>query len=237
MLNTKTLKYGLVVVVTFAFLCFVFYTRKKTKQRWIVEKTISCAHWKKRVKEIESVHGKYKPIFLGNSLTEMFDIQGYFNDTTILNCGIVGDFTEGLLKRSDAIISLKPNKLFIEIGINDMIEKISLEEICDNYEKLLIKIKQHSPQTKIYIQSNLPVIINRPSLLTTDADVNKLVVEQNKNLQILAKKYNCTYIDIFSELIKEKDKPSLFIWDGIHLTPKAYEIWTVVVKPYLISDR
>lgn len=234
----KAFKFILGIVLIPAFLWLAFLCEKKIKQRWIINKTINGEHWQQRAQQIEAAPtGKYKTIFFGNSLTEMFDVQGYFNDTTILNCGIVGDFSEGLLKRSDAIIKLKPQKLFIEIGINDMIEKISLSEICSNYEALLIKIKKESPMTKIYIQSNLPVIINRPSLLTNDKDVNDLVVEQNKNLQALAKKYNCTFIDIYSEMAKEKDKPSLFIWDGIHLTPKAYAIWTSTVKPYLVSDK
>jgi len=234
----KVFKFILGILLFAVFLWIIFLCGKKIKQRWIIEKTINSTHWQKRNKEILNTDKtKYNAIFLGNSLTEMFDVSYYFNDSTLLNCGIVGDFSEGLLKRSDAIIKLKPQKLFIEIGINDMIEKISLTEICNNYEALIIRIKNESPETKIYIQSNLPVIINRPSFLTNNSDVNNLVVKQNKNLRVLAKKYSCTFIDIYSELIKEKNIETLFIADGIHLTPKAYSIWTSVVKPYLTSKK
>jgi lysophospholipase L1-like esterase len=211
-------------------LFIVFMGEKKIKQRWIIERTIQSEHWQKRAKEIESTpQGKYKIIFFGNSLIEMWDVNYYFNDSTILNCGITGDFSEGLLKRCGTIINLKPEKLFIEIGINDIIEKIPLGEICNNYEQLITCIQHESPQTKIYIQSNLPLIINRPSLLTNDDDVNSQVLKQNENLKLLAKKYNCVYVDIYSEMIKEKDRASLFIWDGLHLTPKAYLIWQKVI--------
>ena len=233
----KVFKYTIGLLILIVFLWVIYLCGKKIKQRWIIEKTINSVHWQKRNKEILQIKStKYKTVFLGNSLTEMFDVQYYFNDTTLLNCGIVGDFSEGLLKRLDAIIKLKPQKLFIEIGINDIIEKISLPEICSNYEDLINQIRKESPETKIYIQSNLPVIINRPSLFTNSADVNNLVLQENKNLRVLAKKYNCTFIDIYSELIKEKNMVTLFIPDGIHLTPEAYIIWTRVVKPYL-SDR
>jgi|GEM_PF-861361 len=234
----KAFKFILGLVISVVFLWLIFLVGKKIKQRWIIEKTLNSAHWQKRNKEIlEAKTNKYKTIFLGNSLTEMFDVQYYFNDTTILNCGIVGDFSEGLLKRSDAIIQLKPAKLFIEIGINDMIEKISLDEICRNYEKLIIKIRKGSPGTSIYIQSNLPVIINRPSLLTNNTDVNNLVIRQNKNLQDLAERHGCTFIDIYSKFIQEKNIETLFIEDGIHLTPKAYKIWTSAVSPYLSDNK
>jgi len=230
MQKPKGIKYVVATVLVFILLFMVFMGGKKIKQRWIIERTLQSEHWQKREKEIESApQGKYKTIFFGNSLTEMWDVNYYFNDSTILNCGITGDFSEGLLKRCGTIITLKPENLFIEIGINDMIEKISLDEICSNYEQLITRIKKESPHTNIYIQSNLPLIINRPSLLTNDTDVNTLVLKQNENLKLLAKKYNCLYVDIYSEMIKEKDRASLFIWDGLHLTSKAYLIWKKVI--------
>ena len=195
MQKSKLIKYLAVTALVFILLFIVFMGGKKIKQCWIIQRTLQSEHWQKRVKEIESApQGKYKTIFFGNSLTEMWDVNYYFNDSTILNFGITGDFSEGLLKRCSTIINLKPEKLFIEIGINDMIEKISLDEICDNYEQLIIRIQQESPHTKIYIQSNFPLIINRPSLLT-------------------------------------------FIWDGLHLTPKAYNICRDVVKNYLPVNK
>ncbi len=230
MQKSKRLKYVVATGLIFILLFMIFIGGKKIKQRWIIERTLQSEHWQKRAKEIASAaQGKYKAIFLGNSLTEMWDVNYYFNDSTLLNAGITGDFSEGLLKRCDVIIKLKPEKLFIEIGINDMIEKIPLDEICSNYEQLIIRIEKESPLTKIYIQSNLPLIVNRPSLLTNNDDVNNLVIKQNVNLKCLTKKYNCVYVDIYSEMIKEQDRSSLFIWDGLHLTSKAYLIWKKVI--------
>jgi lysophospholipase L1-like esterase len=220
------------------FLGGFFILGKTLKKKWIVYVTLQSSHWKERNEEISQITpGKYKIIFLGNSLTELFDLSYYFKDTTILNCGIVGDFTEGLVKRASSISRLKPNKLFIEIGINDMIEQISLNKICANYEKLIQMIRKESPATKIYIQSNLPVIINRPSLFTGDKHVNELIKEQNNNLQVLAKNTQSVYIDIYSGLINQKDLTSLFTWDGIHFTPRAYVIWKEKVLPYLVSSE
>src|ERR1700752_1965540 len=219
------------------FLWVIYIFGREVKKRWIISVTLNSYHWEARYHEIEQIKpGKYKTIFLGNSLTEMFDLNAYFKDTTILNCGIVGDFSEGLVSRAELIARLKPTKLFIEIGINDIIEKISLTEICNNYNQLIEIIKKKSPETKIYIQSNLPLIINRPSILTGNEHVNNLVKMQNENLRQLSVKTGCIYVDVYTEFAKEKNKESLFIWDGIHLTDKAYQIWAEKVKGYLVSE-
>jgi lysophospholipase L1-like esterase len=234
----KIFKYFAAIFCTILFLWGFFVFGKAVKKKWIVYETLHSVHWQERYKEMEQIKpGSYKIIFLGNSLTELFDLEYYFKDSTILNCGIVGDFTEGLIKRANTITKLKPQKLFIEIGINDMIEQISLEEICANYEEVIKIIRKESPGTKIYIQSNLPVIINRPSLLTGDKYVNELIRKQNENLKALAKRTNCVYMDVYSSFIKEKNLESLFIWDGIHFTPKAYNIWSGVLEPYLVKDK
>ncbi|HEX7413498.1 MAG TPA: GDSL-type esterase/lipase family protein, partial [Bacteroidia bacterium] len=218
MQKRKVIKYFIAFFFVLIFIGLFYLSGKKIKQRWIIERTINSTHWQQRTKEIESTKlFKYKTIFIGNSLTELFDLSHYFTDSTLLNCGIVGDFSEGLLKRLGAVVELKPEKLFIEIGINDIIEKIRLDEICNNYEQIITKVQKESPQTRIYMQSNLPVIINRPGLLTDNKDVNDLILQQNKNLQILAQKYKVTYIDIYSSFVKEKKIETLFIWDGVHL--------------------
>jgi lysophospholipase L1-like esterase len=229
-------KFIWIVCIALLFLGILFVAGKKMKQRWIVGKTIKSEHWQQRNQTIsEAKTDKYKVIFLGNSLTEMWDINYYFNDSTLLNAGITGDFSEGLTKRLDNIIKLKPTKLFIEIGINDMIEKISLDEICANYREVIKMVQAQSPQTKIFIQSNLPVIINRPSFLTDDKDVNNRVLQQNENLKKIAKEFNLTYIDIHTTFIKHPNLDELFIPDGIHLTPTAYNLWKTILMPYLYT--
>ena len=64
--------------------------------------------------------GKNKIVFLGNSI-----IQGggnwnnRYKSNNIVNRGISGDYTAGILKRLDEIIFYKPNSVFLMIGINE----------------------------------------------------------------------------------------------------------------------
>jgi len=81
-------------------------------------------HWHDRTKlfisDLDSL-SKGEIVFLGNSITEGFDLEKYFPDTVPINRGISGDHTDGLIERLEySIITLEPSKLFILIGINDI---------------------------------------------------------------------------------------------------------------------
>src|SRR5215469_2048183 len=56
-------------------------------------------------------------IFLGNSITQFGDWKKLLNDSTVINRGIGGDITFGVLKRLDDVIKRQPSKLFLLIGI------------------------------------------------------------------------------------------------------------------------
>src|SRR5277367_1198658 len=96
-------------------------------------------------------------IFLGNSITEMGNWKKVLNDTTVINRGIGGDITFGVLKRLKDITDRKPSKLFILLGINDIGKDIPDVVIADNYLKIVREVHSKCPETKIYVQSILPL--------------------------------------------------------------------------------
>ena len=202
------------------------------KIRRIINETISSEHWTERTKEFqEQPRSTGRIVFLGNSLTEGFDLN-ILEDSTIINRGISGDFTEGLLKRLDEVISLKPSRLFIEIGINDLIEHVPVKEICRNYEQIIERIEKSSPSTRIYLQSLLPVRLES-SFLTSGEDVNLEVREQNNALKILAGKEGIPFIDLYSHFVVNNEMNQRLTYDGIHLVNEGYAILKNTVSPYL----
>src|SRR6201995_2394603 len=98
-----------------------------------------------------------KVIFLGNSITEMGNWKKVTGDTTVINRGIGGDITFGVLKRLKDITDRQPSKLFILLGINDIGKDIPDAVIADNYLKIVKEIHTKCPQTKIFVQSILPL--------------------------------------------------------------------------------
>lgn len=171
-------------------------------------------------------------VFLGDSLTEQGEWQELLNNNTIKNRGIGGDTTDDILARIDPIIQSKPEKIFLMVGVNDLwLLRISKEEIIDNYKKILQNFKQNTPQTKIYIQSLLPII---NSEYFNSKIGNENILWLNEELKKLAQEFNYEYIDLYPHFINEKQELNhSYTEDGIHLNGKGYLLWRDLVKNYI----
>src|SRR3569832_1777002 len=129
-------------------------------------------------------------LFVGDSLTNRGEWAELFENQTINNRGINGDNTYGLLKRLDQVTASRPRKIFLMIGINDLITKENLEQITYKYRLILKTIKQLIPNTQVFVQSVLPVN-NRTKFILDNNDV----IAFNNKLKGLANEYKYEYVD------------------------------------------
>ena len=166
-----------------------------------------------------------KIIFIGDSITEAFDVKKHLSEFNIINKGIYGDNTMGVLKRVDSdIINLNPDKVFILIGTNDFALNRTPEELIETYEQIIKKIIAHINSTDIYITSILPTrnIENRPI---------EIIKKANSCLFNLAQKYNLNYFDLFSELADNEEQINeRYTTDGLHLSEEGYQKWAEIFK-------
>ena len=174
-------------------------------------------------------------IFLGNSITaEGKDWSSRLDNSIIRNRGIGGDTTDGVLARLGEIIDSNPTAVFLLIGINDLynntIEKPSESYIADNIINIAKKIKSNSSNTKVYIQTLLP-ISKKKSYKYYDLynqsikRINKIIIEnQQKGLY--------SVIDLHSLFVDNKGQlRSDLTYDGLHLNEQGYLVWSDFVKP------
>jgi len=170
-------------------------------------------------------------VFLGDSITDNCNWSELLQDSKALNRGIGGDKTYGIINRIDEIISLKPDKIFIMIGVNDIGEGRNIDEIIHDYEVILMKINKETPETKVFVQSILPT--NKDILGGRDI-YNPKIVEINQKLKILADKYEATYIDLYALMVTSEGQlnPELTI-DGLHITGLGYKLWKTAIEVYL----
>lgn len=176
----------------------------------------------------EVVTGKI--IFLGNSITEGGNWQELTGDHSVINRGIGGDITYGLLKRIDEVIKRQPSKLFILIGINDIGKDLPDAVIADNYKKLVKKVQQESTGTKIYVQSILP-LNNKVTGFPQHYDKGEQVISTNRLLKRMAEELNCTYVDLYPLFLDEhKRLAEKYTKDGLHLKPEGYTVWVNYLK-------
>jgi len=169
-------------------------------------------------------------IFLGNSITEMGNWKKVTNDTTVINRGIGGDITYGILRRLKDITDRQPSKLFILCGINDIGKDIPDAVIADNMLKIVNKVHAACPQTKIYVQSVLPLNPTMPNF-PQHYDKEEHVLAVNKLYKANAAAGNYTFIDIFP-LFLDRDKrlDAQYSYEGLHLKSPAYDVWVAFLK-------
>ena len=168
-------------------------------------------------------------VFLGDSLTDYVKFDEIFPELKIKNRGIAGDTTIGVLNRIDEVLSLKPSKLFILIGTNDIVFNRKPDEIVANIKKIIETFREKSPGTVIYLQKLFPVNHDfedkrRPP---------ETILAINTRLEKLSQEMNVALIDTYS-LFAENDKlPERYTVDGIHLNGAGILRWTEFLSTWL----
>lgn len=170
-------------------------------------------------------------IFLGNSITDGFDFNKYFKNTKIINRGINSDHIDGLIERMQySVIDLQPSKLFILIGINDIGAQDSDSTILTNYSKLLEIIAYKIPDTKVYIHSILPTASKWKNCPP------EKIVRLNLLIKGLVYQHKFIWIDIYSLFVDDDSfLKSDLTHDGLHLNQKGYQLWTKILKEFVIN--
>jgi lysophospholipase L1-like esterase len=175
---------------------------------------------------------KGKTIFLGNSITEFGDWQKLLNDPDVINRGIAGDNTFGVLARLDDIIARRPGKLFIEIGINDFAQDVTQQITIGNILLIVKRIHAGSPGTNIYVLGILPVNDNVKAEYPFAFNKGEQIKLINNQLMRTSKGHNYTYLDLDTRLEDKNGKLDLKYArpDGIHLDSLGYSVWIKFLK-------
>ncbi|MEX6686503.1 GDSL-type esterase/lipase family protein [Danxiaibacter flavus] len=171
-------------------------------------------------------------VFLGNSITERGAWNELLPGKKIMNRGIGGDNTFGVLARLDGIVKAQPKKIFLLIGINDLSRGLPLDEIANNYQRILDYFKTYSPKTRIYVQSVLPL---NEAVVTADYLKNKKdsILQLNIRIKEIAGKYNLPYLNLHEIFADQNgDLKKELTADGIHLKPAAYVMWVKYLQEH-----
>ena len=162
--------------------------------------------------------------FLGDSLTDGYDLKKYFPEYVTSNRGIGGDTTVGLESRLKvSVYDLKPKVAVMLIGANNM------DSMFGNYENILIGLRDNLPNTKIVLLS-----------LTAMGGEhwgrkNQLAAYNNVKIKKLASEYGFTFVDLYTPLFNPRTGE---VYDGLtvdggHFTHEGYVVVTAQIKPVL----
>ena len=159
--------------------------------------------------------------FLGDSLTDGYDLATYYPDLLVSNRGIGGDTTYDLEGRMEvSLYDLKPKVAVMLIGANNM------DAMFENYEALLRGFEENVPRTKI-------ILLSLTSMGDEWGKKNQLAAYNNVKIKLLAEKYGYEYVDLYSALfnLESGEIYPEYTTDGGHLTPLGYEVLTNAIRP------
>ena len=161
--------------------------------------------------------------FIGDSLTDGYDLERFYPQYVTSNRGIGGDTTYGLQARMKvSVYDLKPKVVVMLIGGNN------LDTMFEDYEELIVGMRENLPQTRI-------VLVSLTAMGGNWAHKNQKAAYHNVTIRKLADRYDCSFVDLFTPLFDETTGEiyQAYTNDGVHLTEQGYQVYTDALTPVL----
>ena len=174
-------------------------------------------------------------LFFGNSITagyqldmdqafpaliqEKIDSLGF--KYHCINAGLSGETSAGGNSRIDWVLRTVPDIFFLELGANDGLRGLPLEETPGNLQAIIDQVKDANPDVKIIIAG-----------MMVPPNLGQDYITQFQNIfPNLAEKNEATLIPFILEGVAGNRE--LNLEDGIHPTPEGHQIVADLVWEYL----
>lgn len=204
---------------------FVVSSVRDTKRINELSKTFD-RHYSERIVAFEKENKRAKNVdiaFLGDSITEHYNVKKAYSQYKVLNRGISGDTTNGVITRLGvSVYEIQPKVTALLIGVNN------IDTMMDNYETILKGFKENIPNMKVVLLSLTP--------MTGDYTYrNETAKKNNEKIKEFAQGYSYSYIDLYSSLLDQNTKElnKNYTIDGLHLNDNGYKIVTSLITPVL----
>ena len=196
-----------------------------------IMKALIKADYTRRVKTFRDLPILGHDVIIGDSMIAYMNMSQYgFNE--VINMGIAGDTTLGVLNRLDAVIRQKPKRIILSIGSNDLV--LTDHEPFEIVEKIIEIYSILSKESKVYVLTLTP--INRE-----DPKAHKAYIAGRKNEDIeiinqgLKDYLKDQVIDVAKPLMDHSHKLNItYSKDGIHLNEEGYHVFAKILKNTLV---
>lgn len=172
-------------------------------------------------------------VMLGNSLTNGCEWHELLGMPNVKNRGISSDVIQGVADRLEPLVNGRPAMIFLMIGVNDVSHDLGADSIACTYGKLIDRIRTDMPDTKLYVQSCLPVNISF-GMYKGMADKEEDIRQVNALVEAMAAEKGFTWIDLYSRFADSEGHMKRELTnDGLHLLGKGYLLWRECIMPYI----
>lgn len=168
-------------------------------------------------------------VITGDSITELFNMELFdswreCNDMIVYNRGISGDTSNRLLERfRDNVLLIKPKKVVLLIGINDLTAGAAPEYIAQNVSKMLEMMSNEPYEIQVILQAVYPVNIKMNLHLKRRKVDSRIIGQLNELLENAALKYGAHFLDLTAVLSEnEAMLKKEFTYDGLHPNAQGF---------------
>jgi lysophospholipase L1-like esterase len=168
-------------------------------------------------------------VFVGSSSIRLWDLAKSFPNLPAINRGFGGSQMIDSVTHADLlVIRHKPRTVVVYAGDNDLAAGKSPQQVSDDFRAFVAKVRSALPETRIaYI--GIKPSIQRWAIVDKVRQANALIRAYCDTDDRLG------FIDVDGPMLGWDAKPrkDLFIEDGLHLSPKGYALWAMLVQPFL----
>jgi lysophospholipase L1-like esterase len=190
--------------------------------------------FEKAIQKFEATDAKSPPVdhpilFVGSSSIVRWKLDKSFPDLPVLNRGFGGSRIADSVYFFDRVVrKYKPRLIVFYAGDNDLAGGLTPEAVLADFQTLAAKVHAELPGTPLVYVSIKPSIA-RWKLIDAVRKTNGLIKKSIESDPLV------TFVDVEPAMLGPDGQPmkELFVADGLHLSPKGYELWTALVKPHL----
>jgi lysophospholipase L1-like esterase len=192
--------------------------------------------WEKDIAAFEAADTISPPqkggiVFVGSSTIRRWDTASYFPDLKIINRGFGGSELVDAVRYVDRIVTpYEPRLVVVYSGDNDISAGQTSESIAVQFERFTRAVHAKLPQTRILL------IAVKASLLRW-TQIDRMRMANTIMRAYCERDDRLAFIDFDTMMLGWDEKPrrELFVEDGLHLSPQGYQLWSTVLRPWLIA--
>ena len=192
------------------------------------------ARWEKDVTAIEKRMADKPPkpgcvVFAGSSTIRLWNLDKSFPDAGFVNVGFGGSQIPDSTHFAGRLITPhKPRAVVFYAGDNDIAAGRTPEQVAADFKAFCAKVHESVPKCRVLFLAVKPSVA-RWKRFDEQKKANALVRE------LCASDSRLTYVDTVPLMLGSDGTPdaSLFVKDGLHLSPAGYEKWTGAVRKAL----
>jgi len=181
--------------------------------------------------KISRLQDKKHIAFYGSSTFRLWtNLEKEFDLINGTNLGFGGSTLAACVWYFDRIFTkLNPSCFIIYAGDNDIGDNRHPEEVFIFFLQLLDKIRNRFGNIPIFYISIKPSI-SRYHIIDRIEYTNKIISQEINTLA-----NNTFYINLYDKMLDESGFPikDYYLHDGLHLSPKGYELWKKIITQYL----